>query len=43
MLGDDLLAPGFEEILFLFVEHAVFAELGVEEAEAGDGQGSDAD
>lgn len=31
MFGDDLLAPGFEEFLFLFVEDAVFAELGVEE------------
>lgn len=43
MFGDDLLTPGFQEGLFLLVLAAIFAELGVEKAEAGDGQGSDTD
>lgn len=43
MLGDDLLAASFKQVLFLFVEDAIFAELRVEEAESGDSQSPDAD
>ena len=42
MFGDDLLAAGFKQVLFLFVEDAIFAELWVEEAESSYGQSSNA-